>query len=425
MKINPSHLVRIIRFGVKNIWLHRLRSALTILGIVFGVASVIAMLAIGEGASYEAREKIKELGSTNIILRSIKPPDEAASHQTTRLGVFGLTPDDLWRISTIPSVEKVVPTWEMREDAWYFDGHFSVRLVGTRPEYFSATNLRLAQGRLFNEIDTKENKNVAVIGATVAKTLFPAELAVGKQIRIKGCYFTVVGVAAEKSLTGRSEGSGFEDTGADVYIPFSTRRLFFGEYEARWVSGMAIERNWIRYHRFVVRVKSMEQVPTTAYLIQQLLTATHKRQDYDMMVPLELLRQAEHTKRIFNIVLGSIAAISLLVGGIGIMNIMLATVTERTREIGIRRALGARRRDIMEQFVTEAVILSSSGGLIGVFLGVIIPKVVTRLAGMTTLVTFWSVLISFSISVGVGMIFGIYPARQAASLDPIQALRYE
>ncbi|HOJ40918.1 MAG TPA: ABC transporter permease, partial [bacterium] len=277
----------------------------------------------------------------------------------------------------------------------------------------------------FDQVDLQESKNVMVIGATVATVLFPAQIPIGQQVKVRGCYFTVIGVAAEKSLTGRSESAGFEDTGSDVYIPFSTRRLFFGEYEVNRQGGRITERNWVRYHRFVVRVGSMEQVSATAALIQQLLKTTHKRQDYDIMVPLELLRQAEHTKRIFNIVLGSIAAISLVVGGIGIMNIMLATVTERTREIGIRRALGARRRDILQQFVSEAVILSSSGGLIGVCLGVIIPKIVTRLAGMTTLITPWSVLISFSISVGVGMVFGIYPARQAASLDPIQALRYE
>ncbi|MCM8829231.1 MAG: FtsX-like permease family protein, partial [Candidatus Omnitrophica bacterium] len=188
---------------------------------------------------------------------------------------------------------------------------------------------------------------------------------------------------------------------------------------------MSWERNWVQYHRFVVQVSDTEKILVTSSLISDILSQTHKKQDYQIMVPLELLRQAEKTKKIFNIVLGSIAAISLIVGGIGIMNIMLAIVTERTREIGIRRAVGARKRDIINQFLTEAVILSASGGFIGIIVGILIPKAVTRFAGMTTLVTPLSIIISFTISVAVGIGFGLYPARKAAGLDPIQALRYE
>ncbi|MCS7179825.1 MAG: FtsX-like permease family protein, partial [bacterium] len=206
-----------------------------------------------------------------------------------------------------------------------------------------------------------------------------------------------------------------------------TGRSYFGEFEIGSRQGPIIrwERNWVKYHRFIVRVSEPEKILTTSAIIENILKTNHKKDDYEILVPLQLLLQAEHTKRIFNIVLGSIAAISLVVGGIGIMNIMLATVTERTREIGIRRAVGAKRRDIIIQFLLETVILSSVGGFIGILLGVLIPKLVTKFVGMTTVITWWSIVLSFTISVGVGITFGIYPARKAAYLDPIQALRYE
>ena len=188
---------------------------------------------------------------------------------------------------------------------------------------------------------------------------------------------------------------------------------------------MSAERNWVRFHRFIVNVEDENKIIITSSLVSQILASTHEKPDHEILVPLELLKQAEHTKRIFNIVLGSIAAISLIVGGIGIMNIMLATVTERTREIGIRRALGARRRDIIYQFIAETVILSSTGGVVGVISGMVVPKFVTRFAEMTTLITSWSVLLAFFISVAIGITFGIYPARKAAFLKPIEALRHE
>ncbi len=427
MKISIAHLIRIIRHGWKNIWLYKLRSLLTVLGIVFGVASVIAMLAIGEGASYEARKMIESLGSNNIIIKSIKVPSDSKTQQAGLLGVYGLTERDLRKIETIPSVVRIIPALEMEDSVWYYEKNFSARIIGTLPEYREALNLSIKTGRFFDTADLQNSLPVAVIGSTVRSSLFPAEDPIGKTIKVRSNYFKIIGIAGEKVFAGASESFVAEDMNIAVYVPISTAKDFFGEYEVKSTTGgiRSWERNWVQYHRFVVRVSETEKILMTSSLISDILNQTHKKQDYQIIVPLELLRQAERTKRIFNIVLGSIAAISLIVGGIGIMNIMLAIVTERTREIGIRRAVGAKKRDIINQFLTESVILSASGGFIGIMLGIFIPKAVTKFAGMVTLITCWSILLSFSISVVVGIGFGLYPAKKAAGLDPIQALRYE
>lgn len=423
MKIDVLHILRIIRFGGKNIWLHKLRSSLTMLGIVFGVASVISMLAIGEGASFEAREKIKELGSNNIIIRSVEPPEESTS-QRTIMRVYGLTDSDLRKIEVIPSVEKVIATWEKKEDIWYFEKKTPGRIVGTTPDYAEMTNLAVRPGgRFINEVDVAKGKSVAVIGSSIKNTLFPVNDPIGEEIKINSNYFQIIGVIEAKAFSKEIGDFVVEDINFDVYMPLSTTRNFFGEITL--IRNNFWNRTWVKFHSFVVNVSDPNKIVPTSSLINQILESSHKKPDYEILVPLTLLKQAEHTTKIFNIVLGSIAAISLLVGGIGIMNIMLATVTERTREIGIRRALGAKQKDIIYQFVTEAVILSASGGFIGVALGVIIPRIVSKFAGMITIITLWAILLAFFISVAVGVTFGIFPARKAALLDPIEALRYE
>lgn len=421
MKLNILHIIRIVRAGWKNIYLHKLRSLLTMLGIVFGVASVIAMLAIGEGASYEAMEQIKALGRDNIIVRAIKP-EKDATQQGVMLEIYGLTSKDIRRLENIPSVEKFVSTWESRKDIWYYEKTMPVRIVGTQTEYFEVMNLTLRQGRTFSELDYNLKNASVVIGSSIKNVLFPLVDPIGKQIKIGRSYFTVIGVVSEKSAVS---GAGFEaeDINYDVYMPLTTSRLYFGEFVS--TGNTWRDRSWVQYHRFILRVKEQEPILTTASITENILATLHRNPDYEILVPLQLLIQAENTRRIFNIVLGAIAAISLVVGGIGIMNIMLATVTERTREIGIRRAVGAKKKDIIHQFLTEAVILSSLGGFIGVLLGVIIPAFVSRFADMTTIITYWSVLLAFCISVAVGITFGIYPARKAADLNPIEALRYE
>lgn len=427
MRFNLLHIIRIVKAGWKNIYLHKLRSLLTILGIVFGVASVIAMLAIGEGASYEAREKIKELGSHNIIVRAVKPVTEPGAQQTVTLTAYGLTPLDLKRLNIIPSVEKVVPTWEDKRDVWYLEKNISARLVGTLPDYPSLMNLSVTKGRFFNYVDYEMRKPYVVLGSSVKNKLFPLEEAIGKTVRIGTNFFIVIGVVAERAVTTSGVGFEAEDINFDIYMPLTTERIYYGEYSVGEITGgpSSTQRSWVKYHRMIIKVAEEDKIITTAALVEDTLKTSHKQSDYEILVPLQLLKQAEHTTRIFNIVLGAIAAISLVVGGIGIMNIMLATVTERTREIGIRRALGAKRRDIINQFLIESIILSSIGGFIGILLGIIILSVVTKFASMVTIVTYWSVLIAFSISVAIGITFGIYPARKAAYLDPIEALRYE
>jgi putative ABC transport system permease protein len=391
--------------------MHRLRSFLTVLGIVFGVCSVIAMLAVGEGASHEAQEQIRRLGSNNIILKSIKPPDDQGTSSRRTYAIdYGLTYDDLDRIrATIPGVTVVVPGRIIRQYVWHIARRVDCDIVGTIPWYPEMRKLDLVQGRFFTVEEMDNIANVCVLGESMAAELFPMDRPVGNTVRVGGAYYRVVGVIQAEAATAAanpadaaeaaSQTSAAAGASHRMYIPLTAAKHRFGETLVKRRSG-SFEAEKVELHEAIVRVEKQEEV-------------------------LELLRQAERTKQIFNVVLGSIAAISLLVGGIGIMNIMLATVTERTREIGIRRALGARRNDIIIQFLIETVILSCSGGLVGMMLGVAIPFAITRFANMVTIVTPWSPFIAFSISALIGVLFGIYPAFRAANMDPVEALRHE
>ncbi|MFO7976854.1 MAG: ABC transporter permease [Candidatus Hydrogenedentota bacterium] len=429
---------RTIKLGFKSIWLHRLRSLLTVLGIVFGVCSVIAMLAIGEGASYEAQEQIRRLGSNNIIVRSVKPPEEKGStSQRTWLIEYGLTYTDLERIrATLPSVEILVPARIMRKDIWNGGRRVDCDIYGTVPWYPQVNNHGVAKGRFFTDMEIKDGTNVAVLDAGMEPALFPIDTAIGNTVRAGSQYYHIIGIMEPKSArvtanttdtsipTSSNNGNGASGSSYRIYVPLTAARKQFGETLVNRQSG-SYEATRVELHEVTVKVARLGEVVDAARVIGDLLAAHHRKMDYEVVVPLELLRQAERTKRIFNIVLGAIAAISLLVGGIGIMNIMLASVTERTREIGIRRALGAKRRDIIVQFLIETVLLSGAGGVIGVCLGIAIPGVITWFAPMKTIVTLWSPLIAFSISAMVGVVFGIYPAIRAANMDPVEALRHE
>jgi len=405
---------------------------LTVLGIVFGVCSVIAMLAIGEGASFEAQEQIKNLGSQNIILRSVKPPEEEkVSNKGNQSYVlqYGITYTDVRRIrATIPGVTVVLPARNIRDYVWNISRRVDCEVVGTVPWYPEMRNHHVASGRFFNDADMDERTSVCVLGAEMAPALFPLDSPLGKHVRVGGEYYQVIGI-----MEPRGQGPNTEETGDAatktaaahrMFIPLETAKQRYGEVLMRRRTG-SFEAERVQLHEVTVKVASLEEVTGVADAIKAVLERNHKKKDYDIVVPLELLKRAERTKQIFNIVLGSIAAISLLVGGIGIMNIMLASVTERTREIGIRRALGARRRDIITQFLVETVLLSGAGGILGVALGVAIPFVVAHTAGMKTIITFWSPLLAFTISGLVGVIFGLYPAFRAAQMDPVEALRHE
>jgi putative ABC transport system permease protein len=424
-------LRRTILLGAKSLWLHRLRSLLTLLGIVFGVCSVIAMLAVGEGAGFEAQEQIRRQGSQNIIIHSVKVAENNTSpDRDFSMLQYGLTYKDLQRIErTVPTVDIVLPSRIVRRRVWNGGNDVDCEVVGTLPNYPAIRNHQVAAGRFFSERELNSFANVCVLGAEVLNGLFPREAAIDKSIRIGDDHYNVVGIMDEESVVSARGAGDAGDPNAQgaplrIYIPLTAAKRRFGEAILdRSGSGVSLER--VELHEIVVSVKDLDSVIETSLIIDDLLDRFHEKSDYTLTVPLQLLKAAEETKRIFNIVLGSIAGISLLVGGIGIMNIMLASVTERTREIGIRRALGAKRRDIVLQFLVETLILSTSGGVIGVALGFVLPGIISHLANVVTIVTFWSAVGAFSISACVGIIFGLYPAFRAANMDPVEALRHE
>jgi putative ABC transport system permease protein len=426
---SPQHLWRTISLGIKTIWLHKLRSFLTALGVVFGVASVVAMLAIGEGASHEAQEQIRKLGSQNIILHSVKPPDGQGSSGESRsmISEYGITLRDIEQIrQTVPGIRIVVPSRYISENIWNLDRSVDGHVMGVLPVYPEMRNRRILQGRFFNDMEMKDNLAVCVINESVAARLFQLSTPVGKSVRVKGFYYKVIGIIQDEGAAVGADASGGDHSAqaqAQIMIPFTTLMDQYGEVFYRFRTG-SFEAEKVQFHEAVMRVDDVNMVESRAEAIRHLMTSNHKKEDWRIIVPVELLKQAERTKQIFSIVLGSIAAISLLVGGIGIMNIMLASVTERTREIGIRRALGARQNDIVVQFLIETVLLAGVGGVLGVVLGLSIPLAVTKFAGVTTVIKMWSPILAFSISVLTGIAFGIYPARRAAMMNPVEALRH-
>ena len=422
-------LIRIVQLGIKSLLLHKMRSGLTMLGIIFGVCSVIAMLAIGEGASYEAQEAIKKLGSSNIILRSIKPPqDSKANAGRSYVNEYGITYGDVTRLeSTIPGIKRVLPMRIIRDEVRFNTHVQQAQIIGTHPIYAELNGVDIMRGRFLTEIDEIHHNNVCVLTVSLAESLFPYQDPLEQEVKIGSDYLTVVGLVRERGTADKRPQSGQmegQPLDSNLYVPLATTKSRFGETIFKRSAG-SYEAEKVQLHQVTVQFHSVEDVEVAVPMIRTLFKRFHPKTDYEVIVPLELLRQAEATKRIFNIVLGSIAAISLIVGGIGIMNIMLATVTERTREIGIRRALGAKKKDIITQFLVETVVLSVGGGLIGVVVGVLTPLLVSQLTDMKTIVTPMSVLISFGISGAVGVVFGIYPASRAAALDPIEALRHE
>jgi putative ABC transport system permease protein len=416
--------MRNIRLGVKNLLLHKLRSLLTVLGIVFGVGSVIAMLSVGEGASQQALEEIRKLGSNNIIIKAIKPIDEEAmSARGAFMSIYGLLYEDEARIrQAVDSVQRTAPAKLIRKDGQLGERTMELRLVGTTADWFVLVDRLVLAGRTFNEDDMADNAAVCVLTEEGARRLLATEHSIGQSIAIGPDSYEVLGIIRSEQAGGGSIQT--PDEQVDAYVPLNVVRERYGDLFVRQTAGSQ-DRELVELNQIIVQVASTDQVEAAASAITAMLKRFHTKTDYMITVPLSLLRQAEATKRMFNIVLGSIAGISLLVGGIGIMNIMLASVTERTREIGIRRAIGAKRRQIIAQFLVETIVLSSIGGLIGTGIGLLLPWVITYLAAMPTVVPLYSIVLSLGISVGVGILFGLYPAIRAARLDPIEALRHE
>src|SRR5207249_5495645 len=404
------------RIGLENVRSHKLRSFLTTLGVIFGVSAVVSMLSIGEGAKRAAVEQIKLLGTNNIRIRQLVLTGQQ-QEEADRLLSGGLTCRDgeIMR-ADLPNVNGVCPLSFLHAEVTRGDRVSSGRVIGTDAEYAEVTNFRPAEGRFIAALDQREAKRVCVIGADVEQELFGLGNAINRRIRIEDAWFTVVGVMEQKRV--RKSGATVirvRDVNKDIYIPIETALRRFTDPD-----------HPDQIDEIAVRVTDEAQVVPTAEVIRRLLRRTHHAaQDYEIVIPAELLAQSQRTQRLFNVVMGSIAAISLLVGGIGIMNIMLASVTERTREIGIRRAVGASKRDVMNQFLNETVLVSVGGGLIGIMLGAIMAKAINLFAGWQTVISFGSVIVSFGISAVVGIVFGLYPARRAARLDPVEALRYE
>ncbi len=447
--------------AMESILANKLKSILTALGIIFGVASVISMLAIGNGAQQEILEQIRMVGVNNIMITPIVTEtgdsDEENGNGNRERGRFsrGLTLLDAEAIqTTIPSVVRISPEIALNSYAVYGGKREQAKLIGVSSDYFELFNLPLESGTVFNKQQEENGLAVAVIGANIKTRFFPDVNPIGKYIKFGHVWLQVIGVIERTNVSV----SAFENVGINVYndniyIPTKTMLMRYNNRAAvrndvarsginiggGGGRGFMMIRNMVstnpsqntssNYHqldKIVVQVAETEQLSPTAELIGRMLLRRHSEvKDFEVTVPELLLKQQQRTREIFNIVLGAIASISLIVGGIGIMNIMFASVMERIKEIGTRQAIGATRIDIIVQFLSEAVLISVSGGLIGVILGIILSNLITHFADILTIVSFSSVLIAFFVSASVGVIFGYSPAKRAAEKDPIESLRYE
>ena len=426
-------LRRSLALAVKSLWLHKLRAFLSVLGIIIGTSSVISLMAFGEGSMQDALDDIKRQGATNIIVRSVKPPDDSATAQKTWVTTYGLTRRDLERFETLgDSIVRMVPLRIFPSEARYLERFVNARVIGTTPEYADIHQFDLAGGRFLTEADDRDRKNVCVVGSEAADKLFPFEDPLGRSILVRGSEFTVVGVIRDRMPTGGTGGSqAAEEFNRDIYIPLHTSVARFGEVISVRTSGSRMNEK-VQYNQVTITVSDIDKVRPVGDAIKELLEQGHgAKKDWAVTIPLDKLEEAERAKKRFTRLLVMIASISLVVGGIGIMNIMLATVTERTREIGIRRALGAKQRDITLQFLVEAVVQTTVGGLCGVVLGLamvfVVPVVWDLIAEepLPAKIHVPSIFLSVAVSIGVGVLFGWYPARRAARLDPIEALRHD
>jgi putative ABC transport system permease protein len=430
--------------GLRTLTLHPMRSLLTILGIFIGVASVIWLMAFGEGISHAVQKQIEGLGADNIIVRSIKPRDEGSRTSSQFVANYGVTRDDLARLQdTIATIKLAMPVRELRREFRYTDRRIDGRLVGCSPQYASVTRLEIDHGRFLTDADMAQKSNVCVLAAETARTLFPYEDPIGRSIGVDQMYYIVVGVAKSRAPSAAIGGSlDSQDFSKDVYIPISTLWSRLGDLIFTMRQG-AREAERVELNQITLQVSEVSKVMSTADVVRTTLAPYHKAEDFGVTVPLELLEQAKTTRLMLLILMVVIAGISLTVGGIGIMNITLATVTERTREIGIRRALGAKRRDIARQFLIETTSMATTGGLTGIAGGLlcgpavlglrrvlerVMPETVEKLPAVVRdiepQIVLWSVPLAFGISVSVGIAFGLYPAVRASALDPIEALRH-
>ena len=444
----PQHLLSNALTAFDAIRRNKLRSILTSLGIVFGVASVISMLAVGRGAQQEILDQMKLLGSKNIIITPVieqeegKVEEEQKQNEKKRFTPGLSLLESRGILETLPHVVSVSPEIVLETTAIREGLKRTTKLVGVDSSYFIDSGYELARGSMFSQAQFERALPVAIIGQAIKTKFFTREDPIGKQIKCGKLWLTVIGVMKERNISKQHiQHLGLRDYNFDIYTPVSTALLRYKNrslitrrdvQNASRESGNSDndqQRKAVNYHqidRLVVRIDRAEYVRPMAEVISRMLQRRHNGVvDFSVTVPEELLQHEQRTKEIFNIVLGSIASISLIVGGIGIMNIMLASVLERTKEIGIRRSVGATRRDILTQFLSEATTISVTGGIIGILLGLIISSVIEYAAGILTIVSLLSVVVSFMISISVGIAFGLFPAKKAADQDVIQSLRYE
>jgi putative ABC transport system permease protein len=431
----------IFSMSIQSVLAHKVRSVLTVLGVVFGVGAVVAMLSIGEGARQETMEQISVMGLHNIIVRAVSQDvqTEQGKDQQKITNSEGLTTKDADAIAAeCPFAEAVEATAERHKLAFYGGEHADVTVIGVTPSYASIYPAPLADGRFITATDLSEIANNCVIGAAARRTLFGFKPALGEHIKLGDAWFTVIGIMTDRGQTAKFSGPASRDQNLDVYVPVTTSQMKFGIQKDAIKTGSNIsysgggfsidDQNKVQpeIDEITIKLRQDADAGEAASIISRILTRRHnKAQDFSVTVPEALLRQSQATERIFNIVMLAIASISLVVGGIGIMNIMLASVLERTHEIGIRRAVGATSRTITSQFLSEAVILSMSGGIMGLALGYAMTRAISTYAEWRTVVTPLSMVLAFGVSVATGIVFGYYPARQAARKDPIEALRYE
>jgi len=414
----------VLRLGLHSLTMHKGRSVLTALGVIFGVWSVIAMLAINEGASYQAQLYLRELGSNNILIESVKPTSDESKASEASRGVlhYGLTHKDVTTLrDNVPGLLQCVSIRRTPKSAMVDDRVVPITAVATEPTYGQVGAIEMVAGRFISTADVLRTKAHCVITESLSRRLFRYRDAMGQIVRLDNEPFVVIGILSHlpKSLIGTAgEGGNF------AIIPLSTDQKRYGEFIIQMRQGGATFEK-IEVSQLILKMDGDAAVMSGAEVARSLLDRLHEDDDYEVGVPLELLAQQKKQRRLWNVMFIGIASVSLLVGGIGIMNIMLASVTERTREIGIRRALGAKKVDVVVQFLVESVALTAAGGAIGIGIGLAIPYLIEFALGLKTIISPLTVVLPFTMAIVVGLASGLYPASRAAKLDPITALRHE
>ena len=408
-----------LTMGLANLRDHKLRSVLTMLGMIFGVAAVVAMLSIGAGAQQKVMAFIEQLGIRNLIVYAKESPNWQAFQKVRRLSPgLTLTDYDVIR-KNLPDIEQGTPRKRFEPSKVLPKPQQELPILyGVQPAYLTISGLRVTEGRFLDDFDEESAAPVCVLGAAAKDSLFGTTTAVGDYIKLNEQWYHVVGIVAPQlAAQGDTGGVQNEDLNNVIYAPLNSVRLRMEDSE----SGRKDEVDALYF-----RLGSTDSSAINAEIVRSILNSSHHSAgDFSVIVPAELLAEQKRTEQLFNTVMVAIASISLLVGGIGIMNIMLAAILERTREIGVRRAVGATQRDIVRQFVVEAVLISFAGGLVGIVLGFAMSELIAWSAGWSTIVTVGSILLAFIVSISVGLAFGIYPAMKAARLDPVEAIRYE